>query len=87
MLMRAISEAQRLAHEIDAVNPPHAPHAPNAVLQMQDFRALVNARTAGDQALWHELGDLLHSVFDSLDNLQSRINELKSSGGGNDPQT
>ena len=55
----------------------------NATLQMQDFRALVNARTVGDQAFGHELGDLLHSIFDSLDKLQAQINELKQLRGGN----
>jgi hypothetical protein len=49
----------------------------NATLQMAEFRALVNARTVGDQALWHELGDLLHSIFDELDNLRGQITALK----------
>ena len=49
----------------------------SAMLQMQALRALIQARTVGDQALWSELADLLHSVFDSLDNLRTQINELK----------
>ena len=62
------------------VTPPSsfAPVAnSNPLVQMAEFRALINARRTDDQALWHELGDLLHSVFDSLDGVAALVKGLQ----------
>jgi len=53
----------------------------SAMIQMQPLRALIETLPTDQRATWIEAADLLYSAFDSLDNLRTQINEIKSRGG------